>query len=79
MANLRVRETPSFAELNPPRGFPGGPEIGEKSVTNGANPDEKADALRAVSPVLYRVAEEGKKPTQKEMQLTTDRDATFEL
>jgi hypothetical protein len=62
-----------------PRSFPDGAEIGGNSVTNGANPDEKAEALRADSPVLYRVAEEGKKPPQKEMQLTTDRDATFEL
>jgi hypothetical protein len=65
--------------LKSPRSLPGGPEIGGKSVTNGANPDEKAEALRAVSPVLYRAAEEGKKPPQKEMKLTTDRDATFEL
>jgi hypothetical protein len=48
-------------------------------MTNGANPDEKAEALRAVSPVLYWAAEEGKKPPQREMQLKTDRDATFEL
>lgn len=70
---------PVVCRLKSPRSFPGGPEIGEKSVTNGANPDEKAEALRAVSPVLYRVAEGGKKPPQKEIQLTTDRDATFEI
>ncbi|HXM01207.1 MAG TPA: hypothetical protein VN939_01305 [Chthoniobacterales bacterium] len=47
-------------------------------MTNGAIPDEKTEALRAVSPVLYRAAEESKKLPLKEMQLKTDRDATFD-
>jgi hypothetical protein len=47
-------------------------------MTNGSNPDKKAEAVRAVSPVLYRAAEASKKPPQKEMQLKTDRAATFE-
>jgi hypothetical protein len=36
-------------------------------MTNGSNPDKNTEALRAVSSVLYRAAEVGKKAPQKEI------------
>jgi hypothetical protein len=52
-----------------------GPELGEESTTNGSNPDQKTEALPAVSLVLYRAAETGNKAPQKKMQLKIDRTA----